>query len=189
MNEINNTIKLQPVQQKRSRFSIDKKRYNYKQPIRVDSPAPLSDGLMGSKWIYIPALLCFGFPALLYYFTRIFVAEHGADMLRKKVRFWMPDVKFTPTELFTQIAGPLTAQGMQVDINDKGNIRVTHNHTIFDVNFYEDNTYGLWWRKSVTRAFLPTSQSTIYKKAVVSMGLIAYTIQTTLEKMAAENSK
>ena len=169
-------------------MKIDNRRYNYKEVIKVDSPAPLSDGMAGSQWIYIPLIITL-FGLLIYYIIRIFVADAGLTQLRKKVRFYKPPISFTTAELITAITPQLMSMGMTVTLSKNDTISVSYKGMIYDINFYGDN-YGIWWRKSVGHAFFSVDGDiTKYKKAVVAMGIIAYTVQTVLEKKAAEQTK
>lgn len=165
-------------------MKIDNKNYNYKEVIKMESPAPLSDGMAGSQWIYLPLIITI-FGPLFYMMLRTCIADSGCIQLRKKCRFYMPQVQFDVHELLSIITIPLTNLGMTVTLTKNNVISITHKNVIYDVNFNNDNTFGIWWRKSIGRAFFELSgKITLYRKAVTSMGLIAYTVQQALEEIA-----
>lgn len=49
---------------------------------------------------------------------------------------------------------------------------------MYDVIFNEDNSFTVYWHQSALKAFLSQGYYiSIYKKAVVAMGIIAYHVQ------------
>ena len=168
-------------------MKIDNKNYNYKEVIKMQSPAPLSDGMTGSQWIYLPLIITVIGP-LIYIMIRTCIADSGCAQLRKKCRFYMPQVRFDAHQLISAITTPLSGFGMTVSLNKNNVISVTHKNIIYDINFYNNDTFGIWWRKSIGRAFFGINgKITIYRNAVTSMGIIAYTVQKALEDIAAQD--
>ena len=169
-------------------FAFDRKRYDFKSVIRVDSPAPLSDGMRCSRWLYIPGLLCFGIGAAAVYTVRVIYAEHQVtEVLRKKARFYIPNVNFTQDELLNKLGPYCAGTGMTLNVSPKGIISITRGKYIYDVHFNNDGTYGLWWRKNLVNAFFSLhGRINQYRQVAEDMGIVAYGIQTSLESIANE---
>ena len=171
-------------------MKIDNRRYNYKEVIKVDSPAPLSDGMRGSTWLYIPLIITIIGP-IIYYTIRDRIAKIGNTYIRKLYRFYMPGNKLNANELLSEISAPLAVYGMTSSIDVKNNnVSVFYKNTIYDIILNDDNTFSIWWRKSLTKALnIFDGHITKYRRNVVAVGIIAYTVQTALEKKAAKQTR
>lgn len=168
---------------------------NKKAPVYVTSPAPLDDG--GRRYRVITAAaavigavigLAFGglskfavvalVGAMLGYLVETTIVKVKWYDLRN-MRFGMGH----PVEkavLFQHLIQHLTPLGMTVEMNTDGTPVITYQTMIYEIRLNEDQTFTIWWRKSLARAFFSIDILTIipnYRKAVAAMGIIAYHIQ------------
>ena len=166
-----------------------------KEPVYVSSPAPIDDGGRKYNVITLAAVaigavlgLAFGGPgglaictlmgAMLGYITEATIVKVKWYGLRE-MKFGMG----RPVEkavLFQRLVQGLTPMGMTVEMNTDGTPVINYQTLIYEINLNEDQTFTIWWRKSLARAFFSIDILTVipnYRKAVVAMGIIAYHIQ------------
>ncbi len=96
--------------------------------------------------------------------------------LRKTVKFAIK-VKVDYPKLVSALSKELSPLGMIVEIDKNGNPVISHNNVIYDVFYNEDDTFTIWWRKSIAKAFLSDDPIKLYRNCVVSMGIIGYNVQ------------
>ncbi|MBE5875454.1 MAG: hypothetical protein E7290_01050 [Lachnospiraceae bacterium] len=80
-------------------------------------------------------------------------------------------------ELMNRIIPTLTQMNMRVELNSDGGPMITHLGTIYDVFYNKDNTFTIWWRKSIGKALLLEDYIRLYRNVSADMGIIAYTVQ------------
>ena len=170
-------------------------------PILLTSPAPLDDGGRRYNGIYaasiaILAVLCAAsdgsfeaavlgalIGAFLGYVIKACIVEAKWYKLRD-IKFAMPAP--VPKEmLISRLTETLTPMGMMVEASMEGTPVITYQNVIYDVSLQEDQTFIIWWRKSLVRAFISIHVFTVilnYRKAVVAMGIIGYQIQKICEE-------
>ena len=67
---------------------------------------------------------------------------------------------------------------MTIECGTVGNPIISYKGLIYDVTYNEDNTFTIWWRQSLVRAFITSNEYiSVYRKASVAYGIIAYHIQ------------
>lgn len=95
----------------------------------------------------------------------------------RKLRF-LADAKPQSTELYQRLAAVFTPLNMKVELDQSGIVSVYHNGIYYDVVFNQDDSFSLYWRQSLIKSMLRHGYYiSVYKKALVSMGLIAYHVQ------------
>ena len=96
------------------------------------------------------------------------------------------------TLMFQRLVEKLTPMGMVVELHTDGTPVITYQSLIYEISLNEDQTFTIWWRKSLVRAFFSIDLFTIipnYRKAVVAMGIIAYYIQQLSMEQLPSNSE
>ncbi len=166
-----------------------------KEPVYVSSPAPIDDG--GRKYNVITLVaaaigaviglvaggtgglaICALMGAVLGYITEATIVKVKWYGLRE-MKFGMGHT-VEKAALFQRLVQELTPMGMTVEMNTDGTPVLTYQTLIYEINLNEDQTFTIWWRKSLARAFFSIDILTVipnYRKAVVAMGIIAYHIQ------------
>ena len=71
----------------------------------------------------------------------------------------------------------LTQYNMMVERLDNGVMSLTFKNYIYDVHIQEDDTFIIWRRMELKKAFISFNKYKIYKHALEAMGIIAYEIQ------------
>lgn len=95
----------------------------------------------------------------------------------RKLRF-MVEVKPQSAELYQRLVAVFTPLNMKVELDQSGIVSVYHNGIYYDVVFNQDDSFSLYWRQSLIKSMLRQGYYiSVYKKALVSMGLIAYYVQ------------
>jgi predicted amidophosphoribosyltransferase len=160
----------------------------------LDSPNPLDDGLRKYNFIYyiffISGALCsftikgdryglfffFGLLGILVaWVIKTIIANIKIHKLRQ-IQFDIPS-NTSNSYLYDIASLELSKYGMFVEMSAHG-LCITHNGIIYDLNLNDNSTFSLWWRLTMAKALLSgRTYIGLYRKAVVSMGLIAYIIQ------------
>ena len=82
-------------------------------------------------------------------------------------------------ELINRLIPVLTPLGAMVekssDVN--GNPVISFQGAMYDIGYNDDNTFYIWWRQNIAKAFLSVDYIKIYRKEVAAMGIIGYHIQ------------
>lgn len=168
---------------------------NAKEPLRLTSPAPITDG--GRRYNKLYKVLA-PIGAVLFVFIgglhlgSIFVGAlfgiiiawvlkeamlNGAWKALRKQPFAL-DNKVPYDKLIEKLIPALTPLGMIIEKNTSGEPTITYKKMIYDVTYGEDNTFTIWWRKSPLRAFFEIRTDTSnYRETVVAMGIIGYHVQ------------
>ena len=168
---------------------------NKKGPVYVSSPAPIDDGGRKYNVVTLAAAaigaviglvsggleglaICALVGAMLGYITEATIVKVKWYGLREmKFAMGHPAEK---TVLFQRLVQGLTPMGMTVEMNTDGMPVISYQTLIYEINLNEDQTFTIWWRKSLARAFFCIDILTVipnYRKTVVAMGMIAYHIQ------------
>lgn len=179
-----------------------------KEPVYLTSPAPLGDGGRKYNIIYLVAagisgivgLAMGGFSGLIL--GVIFGLCIGFVIKSSVIKFkWygLREMKFAmghpveKTVMFQRLVEKLTPMGMVVEIHTDGMPVITYQSVIYEVFLNEDQTFTIWWRKSLARAIFSIDLFTIipnYRKVVVAMGIIAYYIQQlSMEQLSSDSEK
>ena len=81
-------------------------------------------------------------------------------------------------ERIAKLQPQLLPLGMTIEKNKDGSPVITYKHMIYDVRYESDQTFSIWWRKSLAGAFLTSNMDTSrYRKACVAYGIIGYFVQ------------
>lgn len=114
------------------------------------------------------------------------ISSFKVDALRKKL--FLLEKNLTKEELANLITLPLSKLNMTVEILFDS-LRVTHNNIEYDVFLFTDESvFRIWPQKSMLSRFLAGRlYINLYKKAIFTMPIIAYTIQTEIKNYSAEN--
>lgn len=164
-----------------------------KSPIILQSPSPLDDG--GRKYNKLYFILggigaVFGitngdfssiivatiFGIMIAYTIKEFILSSKLYGLRKLDFSLSSSMPYD--ELISKLIPILTPLGMTVEKSKNGAPVVTFDKLIYDVTYTPNDTFNLWWRQSPARAlFAITTKITLYRKAVIGMGIIGYHIQ------------
>ena len=115
------------------------------------------------------------------------ISAFKVDALRNKL--FTLEKNLTKEELANLITLPLAKLNMNVEILTD-NLRVIHNNIEYDIFLYpNENAFRIWPQKSMLFRFLAGRvYINLYKKAIFAMPIIAYTIQTEINKSSNENS-
>ena len=177
-----------------------------KEPISVSSPAPLDDGGRRYNVIIIAAavigailglvtgglkslILCVLIGAFFGYIIKgiiISLKWYGLRQLKFKMGHTVEK-----TVLLQYLIERLTPMGMMVEMGSDGMPVITYQTLIYEIYFNEDQTFTIWWRKSLARAFFSFDLITLipnYRKTVVAMGILAYHIQLFSMSLTADNA-
>ncbi len=164
---------------------------NKEEAIKLASPAPLNDGGKKLSLFYLIGLAgailglrqgCGGMMVLgmvglwIGYVIKSFILENRLYRLRR-LRFHV-DSRLSTDELIGRLIPVLTPLGMVIEKNGAGNPMITYQGLMYDVDYADDTSFTLYWRKSVLKAICGFKRlGANYRKAVVAMGIIAYHIQ------------
>lgn len=164
-----------------------------KDALKLNSPAPISDGGRSYNKIYLILALILGIGgtatggiagtvvgAIFGLMVGFCIKESILDLKLTKLRKqpFAIDYKIPYDELIQRLIPVLTPLNMTIEKDKKGNLVITYKKMIYDVSYREDNTFTIWWRKSPMRAlFSIRTKISYYRQVVVAMGIIGYHIQ------------
>jgi hypothetical protein len=80
-------------------------------------------------------------------------------------------------DLIVRLTPVLMPLGMTVGKRNDGVPTVVYKSLTYDILYDQDNAFTLWWRMTITRAFLSIRTMKYYREAGIAMGIIAYYIQ------------
>lgn len=105
------------------------------------------------------------------------VAETHAQMLRN-TKFAVQN-KIPYSQLIHQLIPRLTPLGALVEksSNENGSPVIEYQGAIYDITYNDDDTFCIWWRQNLARAFFSVDYIKIYRREVAAMGIIGYHIQ------------
>lgn len=166
------------------------------QALVLESSAPINDG--GRKFNVIYYVLGFGFlltvilmgANILGYILGTLFGLGVAWLIKNKIleleslklrniEFVLPN-EMAYDDLITNLIPVLVPLGMMIEKSstNNGNPIINYQGIEYDVLFSNDNkTFTIYWSKNIARAFLTIDSIKMYRKIVVSMGIIAYQIQ------------
>lgn len=163
-------------------------------PLKLMSMAPLDDGGRKYNVIYIIAVvmgviigICLrnGISSivgvnLLTLPTALLIKHCILDLKWKRLR----QQKFllenrVPYDILIQhLIERLSSLNFQVEKGVDGNPILTHKKMIYDVIYGEDDSFTIWWRKSVVGAVFDFRTAIYhYRNTVADMGIIGYVVQ------------
>ena len=160
----------------------------------LSSSEPLPNQMIGIKRMYLICLAVvligilvkplLGIGLLLVIITYIvdyFMLSFRKNALRAmKFKF---DSTVTYDDLYNRVAPILTSQyeGVSVSRDKNGKMVVEYEGHLYDLTIENDNTFTIWWRKSVTKALFSLREYKSYKRILKAMGIIGYEIQKNFE--------
>mgnify|MGYP000619231380 CR=1 FL=1 len=160
-------------------------------PIVLNSPVPLDDG--GRKYNILYVVL--GGGAAIFgsgngWFGAVFLGLLGimiaytiksviVDLKWKNLRKlkFAVNYKLEYDELIKRLFPTLSPLNMRLEKHKDGYMTVTYKNIFYDVIYNDDQTFIIWWRKSLIRAFIPKGAISYYPDAVKAMGIIGYYVQ------------
>lgn len=159
----------------------------------LESSEPLDDGGRRLNLIYPISALVIGFAFLICgggFIGLIFGIVLGlvvgwliknkiCDLLDQKFRYYTFNIKNKKPypELIADLIPELTPLGMTIEKNAEGIPIIMYKGLIYDVHYNDDQTFTIWWRKNVARAFLTVDSIGEYRNISVAMGIIGYYVQ------------
>lgn len=161
--------------------------------IQLFSAAPIDDGLRKYNVIYYIAFtigfflsLINGIAFLESVFLGVVASILGFAIKYNIARTKMYKLRYLEFKLFQEIEYPdiynnvsmvLRNANILIERNMDGNPVFICNKIYYDLICNTNCTFSLWWRFSIGKAFFGERFISDYRRAVVDMGLIAYTIQ------------
>ncbi len=159
----------------------------------LTSSAPVADGGRSFNVIYLIAALAgivIGFVAaggggaIVGLFVGLIlgygIKDIACTLPLGRLRSWTfhCDRKIPYDELIAKLQPQLLPLGMTIEKNKDGSPVISYKHMIYDVRYESDQTFSIWWRKSIAGAFLTSNLDTSrYRKACVAYGIIGYFVQ------------
>lgn len=166
------------------------------QPMVLTSPEPINDGGRKYNWIYLVSAGVIGvglftesgftglwWGSLLGLCVGWLIKNKTLDIISHNLRNIEFQVKnkMPYDQLIAGLIPVLTPLGMTIEkSSDKGGAPVIlYQGIIYDVTYDENkNTFTIWWRLNVARAFFLVDSIKKYRKIVIAMGMIGYHVQT-----------
>lgn len=154
------------------------------QAILLKSAAPLPRKAAWIKWGYIisliaaPVTLGVGLLFLLLFFAMDnFVISYQKGKIRRlKFKF---RGSITPDDIFARLQPALISKyenAISFD-RDGNSLSIEYDSIIYDINLNDDNTFSIWWRKSLAGAIFSFNEFKLYKKIRIGTPMIAYELQ------------
>ena len=163
-----------------------------KEPIILSSSSPVASDGSEYNFLYIAGviggiigLINGGFGGLLLIGTVGFIGAYAIKnmildtkngQLYYRLKFILPE-KVPPEYLTGELVKKLMPMDMIVEADFAGYPVITHNKIKFDIIYNDDNTFSISWSKTWAKTFLPSNEIKLYRKLVVSYGIIGYNIQ------------
>ncbi len=86
--------------------------------------------------------------------------------------------KIPYSQLIQSLQPILLPLNMTIEKGTEGNPIISYKGVLYDVSYNQDDTFSVWWRMSVVRAFLSDRfYISLYRKTSVAYGIVAYNIQ------------
>lgn len=132
---------------------------------------------IGLKADFTACVLFGGFGCVLGWLVKNSVAETNTKLLRK-TKFAVEN-KISYSQLIHELIPRLTPMGALVEksSNEIGYPIIEFQGSIYDVTYNEDDTFCIWWRQNLAKAFLGFNHIKVYKREVAAMGIIGYHVQ------------
>lgn len=88
------------------------------------------------------------------------------------------------SELINRLIPVLTPLGAMIEKSSDvdGKPVISFQGAMYDIGYNDDNTFYIWWRQNLAKAFLTVDYISIYRKEVAAMGIIGYHIQQVCDK-------
>ena len=154
------------------------------QAILLKSAAPLPRKAAWIKWGYIISLIAaavtlgVGLLFLLLFFAmdNLVISSQKGKIRRLKFKF---RGSITPDDIFARLQPALMSKyGNTISFDREGNsLSVEYDSIIYDINLNDDNTFSIWWRKSLAGAIFSFNEFKLYKKIRIGTPMIAYELQ------------
>ena len=149
--------------------------------IVLKSSAPISTKTAWCKWGYIISLALTPFGIGIVGLLLMLVIEHWVrnyhyDKIRRL------NFKFTGNvnadDIYNKLQPILTKKyGDKVEFERDGEtLSVIYDGIIYDINLYDDDTFCIWWRKSLTGIFV-LNEWKEYRKIRTGTIIVAYELQ------------
>lgn len=165
-----------------------------KEPLKLTSMGPLDDGGRKYNILYVIAIIIgivTGFlmnpgiegiigASFLSIITAVAIKSCILDWKWKKLRKqkFVLDNKVPYEILIHNLVERLSPLNFQIERSVDGNPVVTRKKMIYDISYGEDNSFTIWWRKSVMGAMFDfRTPIHHYRNTVADMGIIAYNVQ------------
>ena len=165
-----------------------------KEPLILTSAEPINDGGRKYNLIYwicaiglgITFLCMAGLPACLFGILLGLCVGwliknkilNTIDIKLRRIPFAIKN-KVEYSELINRLLPVLAPYNMMIEKSaEKGGFPViTYQGIIYDVFYNDDDTFTIWWRKSIGKALLEFDSIGKYRKVSCAMGIIGYNIQ------------
>ena len=133
-------------------------------------------------------ILGLGAGALFSWWIKGIICEIKCGHLREMTFACVAKMPYT--QLIQGMQPSLIPLGMVIEKGTDGNPVITYKGFIYDVSYCEENTFNIWWRKSVARAFLSVrSYIYYYRMASIAYGIIAYHVQQLCSNYSSEHQE
>ncbi len=163
-----------------------------KEPMVLTAPTPLDDGGRKYNVLYLVLggigaifgnqggglqgiLILGGLGIMIAYTIKSLIISSKWKALRY-IKFSIKQ-KLNYDELIKRLFPILSPLGMTLEKDTAGNISVVYRNTFYDIKYNEDQTFTIWWRKSLMRALIPKGALSYYPDTVKAMGIIGYYVQ------------
>lgn len=129
--------------------------------------------------VFADLLLAVGIIAILV----LYVVDYYATTLyrgRLRTLVFKYNDAVSQDELFAQLQSVLISKykgAFLLERNADGEIVLNYDGHIYDIHIQGDQTFTIWWRKSLAKAMFSLSDYKSYKKILAAYGIIAYEIQ------------
>lgn len=91
--------------------------------------------------------------------------------------------------LINNIIPELTMAGMRVERGTDGNPVIIHKKMIYDITYNDDNTFSIWWRKTIAGALMHLNAINMYRDISADMGIIGFVIQKTSDSSVSRGEE
>lgn len=161
--------------------------------LMLSSAEPINDG--GRRWnkiyyisaiamfvLFIASGLGFGggifgifFGLVVGWFIKNLVARYNVINSRN-LKFAVNN-KIEYAQLIHELIPRLTPLGALVEKNKNGIPIVEYQGSFYDIYYNKDDSFCIWWRQNIARAFFSVNYIKIYRREVAAMGIIGYHVQ------------
>lgn len=160
---------------------------------RLKSPEPINDGGRKYNKMYfvlggigaVVGLFSGGISGLLFFALIMLVLALGIKYYIVDFKLkWSRNYKFALDKkvpgnvLIEKLIPILLPLNMTIEKDTNGLPIITYKNIIFDIIYNDDDTFTIWWRRSIMRSFFSLRGSiSLYRDVVVVMGIVGYNIQ------------
>ena len=170
-----------------------------KEKIVLQSPEPLNGGADNGKRFYMIAAGCglaLGIVLSLMWgtvnifawlFFALLTTLIGWGFRNKQLKYkcfglrnmrFMVEEKPSYPELYQKLLPVFNSSDMKMELNKDGILCISYDCVYYDIVFNEDDSFSIHWHQSFAMAFLRQGNYiSLYKKALIAMGIIAYHVQ------------